>query len=62
METQQLLFEYVFVIFIIYISIIGGTPTIHVIGEGNSVSSGNNTGIAVSNGATVTMAIARRTC
>ena len=37
------------------ISIIGGTPTIHVIGEGNSVSSGNNTGIAVSNGATVTI-------
>ena len=37
------------------ISITGGTPTIHVIGEGNSVSSGNNTGIAVSNGATVTI-------
>lgn len=35
------------------ISITGGTPTIHVIGEGNSVSSGNNTGIAVSGGATV---------
>ena len=34
------------------INITGGTPTIHVIGEGNSVSSGNNTGIAVSNGAT----------
>lgn len=37
------------------ISITGGTPTIYVIGEGNSVSSGNNTGIAVSNGATVTI-------
>ena len=37
------------------ISITGGTPTIHVIGEGNSVSSSNNTGIAVSNGATVTI-------
>ena len=34
------------------INITGGTPTIHVVGEGNSVSSGNNTGIAVSNGAT----------
>ena len=31
------------------INITSGTPTIHVIGEGNSVSSGNNTGIAVSN-------------
>ena len=37
------------------ISITGGTPTIHVFGEGNSVSSSNNTGIAVSNGATVTI-------
>ena len=37
------------------ISITGGTPTIYVIGEGNSVSSGNNTGIAVSGGATVTI-------
>ena len=37
------------------ISITGGTPTIHVIGEGNSVSSSNNTGIAVSNEATVTI-------
>lgn len=37
------------------ISITGGTPTIHVIGEGNSVSSSNNTGIAVSDGATVTI-------
>ena len=37
------------------ISITGGTPTIYVIGEGNSVSSSNNTGIAVSNGATVTI-------
>ena len=37
------------------ISITGGTPTIYVIGEGNSVFSGNNTGIAVSNGATVTI-------
>ena len=37
------------------ISITGGTPTIHVIGEGNSVSSSNNTGIAVSGGATVTI-------
>lgn len=37
------------------ISITGGTPTIHVIGEDNSVSSSNNTGIAVSNGATVTI-------
>ena len=37
------------------ISITCGTPTIHVIGEGNSVSSSNNTGIAVSNGATVTI-------
>lgn len=37
------------------ISITGGTPTIHIIGEGNSVSSSNNTGIAVSGGATVTI-------
>ena len=37
------------------INITSGTPTIHVIGEGNSVSSGNNTGIAVSGGATVTI-------
>lgn len=37
------------------ISITCGTPTIHVIGEGNSVSSGNNTGIAVSGEATVTI-------
>ena len=37
------------------ISITGGTPTIHVIGEGNSVSSSNNTGVAVSGGATVTI-------
>ena len=37
------------------ISITGGTPTIHIIGEGNSVSSSNNTGIAVSNEATVTI-------
>ena len=37
------------------INVTSGTPTIHVIGEGNSVSSGNNTGIAVSNGATVTI-------
>ena len=37
------------------ISITGGTPTIYIIGEGNSVFSGNNTGIAVSNGATVTI-------
>ena len=37
------------------ISITGGTPTIYVIGEGNSVFSGNNTGIAVSGGATVTI-------
>lgn len=37
------------------INITSGTPTIHVIGNGNSVSSGNNTGIAVSGGATVTI-------
>ena len=37
------------------INITGGTPTIHVIGEGNSVSSSNNSGIAVSGGATVTI-------
>lgn len=37
------------------INITGGTPTIHVVGEGNSVSSSNNTGIAVSGGATVTI-------
>ena len=45
------------------INITSGTPTIHVIGEGNSVSSGNNTGIAVSGGATVTIeGHRRRTC
>ena len=37
------------------INITSGTPTIHVIGEGNSVSSGNNTGIAVSGRATLTI-------
>ena len=37
------------------INITGGTPTIHVVGTGNSVTSGNDTGIAVSGGATVTI-------
>ena len=37
------------------ISITGGSPVIHIVGEGNSVSSSNNTGIAVSNEATVTI-------
>ena len=37
------------------ISVTGGSPIIHVVGTGNSVSSGNDTGIAVSNGATVTI-------
>ena len=35
------------------ISVTGGTPIIHVVGTENSVSSDTNTGIAVSNGATV---------
>ncbi len=37
------------------INITGGTPTIHVVGTGNSASSSNNTGIAVSGGATLTI-------
>ena len=35
------------------ISVTGGSPIIHVVGTENSVSSDTNTGIAVSNGATV---------
>ena len=37
------------------IDITGGNPTIHVRGEGNTVTSTDNTGIAVSGGATLTI-------
>ena len=37
------------------INIEGGNPTIHVRGEGNTVTSTDNTGIAVSGGATLTI-------
>ncbi len=37
------------------IDITGGNPTIHIKGKNNSVSSADNTGIAVSGGATVTI-------
>lgn len=37
------------------IDITGGNPTIHVRGEGNTVASTDNTGIAVSGGATLTI-------
>ena len=37
------------------INIEGGNPTIHVRGEGNTVASTDNTGIAVSGGATLTI-------